>query len=779
MLVDGSARVRVAAEVGSGRAGGRAEPGREEVEEEGVDWGGAVGRSPGPAVGRVAWGSPGSADEGGSAGRGGGSASGSPRGSACSDGGGFGVAVDTGSPPSPPPRRRRRPSAATAHAALALAAERQNSQRGAAGSDPMAAIATLARRQRRRSEIAATSALLAWPGAEGEGSPPESGRGSAGDDRPGKVDVGRAAAETEGELDGTGLEGGGAGAGRLAVGEGGAGGFANDGPGGRRRSGASGRGGGRARRSGAGRRGSMVSVPSWEEDEVEAMTSSLGGAGAGGGGAGAGGGGGSGVGAGRAAAAAAAAAEEEEESEDEEEAMRALWEDVRGTSRVGRRIGNLIKKQVIVGVIGIVFLLPLLAYDPPSARTAVPRTLALVDEIGPGTVAAGASGGFASLSEAAVEVSGNATVAAAAAAAAREAVVTRLLADRPDILFLRLEGGADGGLVRRGLGGAAPRPAPAWPGPLSLGDVASGSVLPGLAWDAAVYVLRSSDAASLRADEMSSFVSAAGSQVVLDSSVDARLASLLSFFQTQAVIVVMGILAGALQQSVDVLLVWPIEKLSGFLRPVLTDAITTMTKAGAGGGGAVAAGRTAERWRRTLGADDGEEMSTKLMLAAVEVLRRDLSAEARRNWARKALVAQMQNGDRAAAGIKRSMQWLRRTDQLNEGGGLRFQPVDDAEAARRAAKAGGSSAGATLRSRTSVVPYAGLEVVKEARKPSAAAEPGAGEGGGLTGVAEDEEDEDDSSEEDEEEIDEEGEDLLSAMFGGDAAREEAAALAAT
>jgi hypothetical protein len=119
-------------------------------------------------------------------------------------------------------------------------------------------------------------------------------------------------------------------------------------------------------------------------------------------------------------------------------------------------------------------------------------------------------------------------------------------------------------------------------------------------------------------------------------------------------------LAELLQPSVNTLLVCPVEKLSSFLKPVLPDAISTMTRTKSTGGGGVI-GAQDDRWRRMLGANDGEEMSTKLMLGAVEVLRRDLSADARRNWAR---MTQLQNADRVADSIKQSLLRLQQSDQL-------------------------------------------------------------------------------------------------------------------
>ncbi|KAA0174159.1 hypothetical protein FNF27_04380 [Cafeteria roenbergensis] len=387
--------------------------------------------------------------------------------------------------------------------------------------------------------------------------------------------------------------------------------------------------------------------------------------------------------------------------------------------------------RVIAGVIGIVFALPLISYQSPDSFLAVPRSMNLIDAVGGAALqqAAGELDDDGSAGRAVV--SSNSSVSAAAADAARDVMVARLVAERPGIVFLRIIG-ATGGLSWRqrqsaGYNASAETASPSdWSGDPSapvLGitaiAVAAGTALRGLESDPAVYVYRADHAASLRPHELAVFASGEGSQAVLDVSDAARLASLLTFVQTQCIIALMGLLALSLQRSIDVLLVWPIEKLSAFLKPVLSDAIAAMAQAsapGAGGAGRVAGSNgQAEQWRRALGADDGEELSTKLMLAAVDVLRRDLSAEARRNWARKALMSQMRSGDKAAGSIKRSMVFLQKNNMVAAGGGIRFQPVDDTAAALEAAKAKGGAAAPSLRLRTSVVPYSGLEAVSEVR----------------------------------------------------------------
>jgi hypothetical protein len=239
------------------------------------------------------------------------------------------------------------------------------------------------------------------------------------------------------------------------------------------------------------------------------------------------------------------------------------------------------------------------------------------------------------------------------------------------------------------------------------------------------------------------------------------------------------------------LLVWPIEKLSSFLKPVLSDAISTMTRTKSAGGGGVI-GAQDERWRRMLGANDGEEMSTKLMLAAVEVLRRDLSADARRNWARKAMMTQLQNADRVADSIKRSLLRLQQSDQLAENGGIRFQPVQNDEEVREAIKAtkqsaedgaGRAAVGVSLRSRSSVVPYAGLESVAETGAKKRKSKSMLVADGPLQGVEEEGEEDGESEsgddEDEEEEMDEDAEELLAAMLNGVGAqaKEEASVLA--
>jgi len=137
------------------------------------------------------------------------------------------------------------------------------------------------------------------------------------------------------------------------------------------------------------------------------------------------------------------------DSEDEEEALRALWEDVRGTSRVGRRISSLIKMQVIVGVICIVFSLPLLSSTNPEAARAVPRALDLIDAAQPASMQKAA----AFISATAIDALGatipsNASLATASAIAARGMLISHLIADMPDVLYLRIVDGT-GGIGRR------------------------------------------------------------------------------------------------------------------------------------------------------------------------------------------------------------------------------------------------------------------------------------------------------------------------------------------
>lgn len=148
--------------------------------------------------------------------------------------------------------------------------------------------------------------------------------------------------------------------------------------------------------------------------------------------------------------------------------------------------------------------------------------------------------------------------------------------------------------------------------------------------------------------------------------------------------------------------------------PIMDEAITSLASAPRKGAKSPASGLggDSDDWRTMLGANDGEEISTKLMLAAIDVLRRDLSADARRNWARKAVLSSLNQTDRATANIKRTMQLLEKSGQIAEGGGLRFAPNEtEAASAKELQKKG-----AILRPRTSVVPYSGLDAVVEADK---------------------------------------------------------------
>jgi hypothetical protein len=429
----------------------------------------------------------------------------------------------------------------------------------------------------------------------------------------------------------------------------------------------------------------------------------------------------------------------------EQDKLEDLWADVRGTSRVGRKIAGNVKRQVIVGVIAVVILLPLLNFEPPNDQhnaealaIAEGMTVTMVQS----TIARAAQSGGPSSLAGGLELSANGSLALAAATAAQFITVTRLTQLRTNTMLGVLRGGKVGLLVR-----GANQSDATGPVPLSLLEsltplsVTETDVLDRPEWLSSAEVFRIDAKAlrRLRPESVTVHRTPRGSVMVLDASAENRMRNLFQFFQTQLIVAIMGVLATALQGDVDRLLVYPIEKISAFLRPVMDEAIEALTKPQGGGRGGVIEDER-DQWRQTLGQDDGEEISTKLMLAAIEVLRRDLSSEARRNWVRKAVMSQFQSADKTVRTIKGTMNSLARGGLLNEGGGLRFQPEQQAEGGRN---------------RTSVVPYSGLEAVKEARPVEA-----------MRVSEENGEDDDDDEEEEEDEPDAEGEELLASMLAG-------------
>ncbi|KAA0146728.1 hypothetical protein FNF28_07637 [Cafeteria roenbergensis] len=144
-------------------------------------------------------------------------------------------------------------------------------------------------------------------------------------------------------------------------------------------------------------------------------------------------------------------------------------------------------------------------------------------------------------------------------------------------------------------------------------------------------------------------------------------------------------------------------------------------------------------------------------------------------------MSQMRSGDKAAGSIKRSMVFLQKNNMVAAGGGIRFQPVDDTAAALEAAKAKGGAAAPSLRLRTSVVPYSGLEASGRA---IADAVPEADDEEEDEDEEEEQDeareykdssssDDEDEEEDEEDEMDEEAEALLAGMFTGEATKAQA------
>lgn len=198
-----------------------------------------------------------------------------------------------------------------------------------------------------------------------------------------------------------------------------------------------------------------------------------------------------------------------DEEEEEEEKLRALWEDVRGTSRVGRKISYLIKMKIIVGVIGVVVAYPMLQ---PSSGAAVERLRFCM------------------------EIVETAAQADPAGVDAQIGASDRFQEQFPSMVFYRMAGGTIGTAVSN---------------------------------DSTIIVWRRSELSALRSSEALSVRTTAGSSVVLDVKAEQQLASFLSFCQIQAIIIILGILASLLQRDVDQLLVYPIEKISAYLRCVV------------------------------------------------------------------------------------------------------------------------------------------------------------------------------------------------------------------
>lgn len=359
-----------------------------------------------------------------------------------------------------------------------------------------------------------------------------------------------------------------------------------------------------------------------------------------------------------------------------------------GSSRVGQQINQRIRRKIIVFVLAIILLIPLLTYETGNDTRRMLTSLRLIES-------AGVAPESVPPADRAESFYG--------AESAQALLVQEFLEEHPNTIQLRIAGAT--------FGDADPD-------------------------DPSVLVLESDKISELRSSEIEFLVSSRGSQIRLDISDQTRIESIYAFALTQVIIILLGVQAGLLQQDVDTLLVHPLERISMYLRPIMQDAISNISakKSGQDRSNMLTGQSTskAKGWRKMLGQDDGEEMSTKLLLAAIECMRRDLSATARRNFARKELMSHLKQADKTKRGIRKSMVMLKKAGQMDEEGGLRFVPVADEDDFLRAYRPGQTNQGRLLRPATSIIPYSKLTRVQEADEAAADEEDDNEEEGGQS-----------------------------------------------
>lgn len=328
-------------------------------------------------------------------------------------------------------------------------------------------------------------------------------------------------------------------------------------------------------------------------------------------------------------------------------------EEAKGTSRVGQRISQSIKMKVVLGVIVIVLVLPLLTPESTESESRLDWTLQVIEQRNSDPASQGE-------------------------------LVTTFLNDTSGVLFLQVPGS-------------------------TIGNVDT--------TDPSILVRESERISALRESDVELHRTARGTELWIDVSSQIKSEALSHFLMTHLIILFLTIQALFIQRDVDRLLVWPIERISAYLRPVMDDAIASMATTAQSSANVPGTNqpKKATGWRRILGQDDGEEMSTKLMLAAIECLRRDLSKAARKRFARKAVLSALKNKDRFVEDLQRTLNRLAREGGLTDDGRLRFVPEENDDNVIATLRATKGARGATvLRSRTSVVPYAGLDRVAEA-----------------------------------------------------------------
>lgn len=165
-----------------------------------------------------------------------------------------------------------------------------------------------------------------------------------------------------------------------------------------------------------------------------------------------------------------------------------------------------------------------------------------------------------------------------------------------------------------------------------------------------VYVNNVERMEVLRHRDFLSIASKVGRAVATwDISYDNTWESIWAFIRTNVIIILLGIQAALLNRDVNQLLVRPIERLGEHLKPLLGDAIRFLSSAG-------------NQWNINIGKKDGEELSTKLMVAAIEALRSKMDKSEKKKFGRKAILNGLRRRSIKAGGdMKSAMENLRRS----------------------------------------------------------------------------------------------------------------------
>ena len=145
------------------------------------------------------------------------------------------------------------------------------------------------------------------------------------------------------------------------------------------------------------------------------------------------------------------------------------------------------------------------------------------------------------------------------------------------------------------------------------------------------------------------------SEVVLDISSIRRQEAILSFIQTQLIIALLALQAVALSKDVERMLVRPVRRIGEYLKPMYGDAIQFLSDPDQSHG-----------WNIKFGADDGEQLSTKLMMAAIESLRLKLKDEAKSAFRMRTVMGRLRRLSQQMGGVKPLFQELRRTSVVGQ-----------------------------------------------------------------------------------------------------------------